>query len=579
MSGVESAGLALALFPLLVNQLDNYARGIEKFKLLRRYKNALADVALELGTQRMVFLNTLEQALDGVVDDDNQVQDLISEPGGEPWRDPLLQEKLKIKLGRNYDYFVDNMASLHAMLVKLAKRLDLDLTKRAHTATPSNKDIVLFLKVLSKAVYDDILQRIRDANEALKTLIEQSAQLEISREKRGPWSKFLPRLREARKNAEGLYRAILHGSYWSCQCRDLHSAHLHLHSNPLADKMKSNNQSNFWVTFSSEDTLEGDRISTWKWTDVEFEPCELEASQVLSVTQMEETTTSLGKLQISHSQRVRFEIPRAITEKKWKSQASNVSPIQNICSVLSHSEKQPLKQETLGFITHEPDSTRRYNLHSIKCHPQAVPLQTLQQALPNSSRRDRLYIAAGLACGVIQYHGNWLKAHWDSSDIHLTASNDNGDGGEIPPDSVYLSWPLKFQQADILVEDRDEHPCRSPLIRNRILFPLALALTELSLGKSIASLRSPQDEQQGNSEAEDSTRFYTAFRLLNKVYRESGSNYGDAVHSCLLWPGPGPGMKAPCFEDEKFEGKVFHTVVTPLLKDLAHFEDLGAVLA
>ncbi|KAL4899991.1 hypothetical protein BDW74DRAFT_162482 [Aspergillus multicolor] len=428
---------------------------------------------------------------------------------------------------------------------------------------------------MSKAVYDDLLQKIRDTNEALKTLIEQSAQLEISREKRSPWRKLLPRLREARRNAEGLYRAIVHGSYWSCQCRDSHSAHLHLESNPLADSVKSNKQSSFWITFSNSRTLGSEK---WTWTDVEFEPCELEANQVCSVMHVEETTASLKKLQISQSQRVRFNIPR-VTDK-GRNQTSNLPPIENICSMLSHSEKQPLKQGTLGFIVCEPGSTKRYNLHLIKCHSQAVPLQTLQQALPRSSRRDRLYIAAGLARGVVQYHGNWLKAHWDSSDIHLMANDD--DGGYLTSEIVYLSWSLKMQQAEISPGDRDEHPStgRSPLIRNQILFPLALALTELSIGKSIASLRQPRDEQ-GNNNDENSIRFNTACRLLQNVYRESGSNYGDAVHSCLFWPGAEPrsGINTLCFEDEKFEGKVFSTGVTPLLRDLAHFDDLGAALA
>ncbi|KAL4937770.1 hypothetical protein BDV06DRAFT_232360 [Aspergillus oleicola] len=544
MSGIETAGLALALFPLLVNQLDSYARGIEKFKVLRRYKNALADYALELGTQRMIFLNNLEQALDGVVDDDER-------------------KRLQIKLGRNHAYFVENMASLHAMLVNLAKKLDVDITRGAQSKTSSKKDIVLFLKVLSKAVYDDLLQKVRDVNEALKTLIEQSAQLETSREKRGPWRQLLLRLRGARRNVEGLYRAIVHGSYWRCQCRGLHSAHLHLQSNPIAEKAKSNSQSNCCITFSNAAGRDGG-THTWTWSEVEFEPCE--SSRTLPVADVEET---LEKVQISRSPRVWLGISETMGKGMVQHKSlSSAPPIEDICSVLSRSEKQSVNHETVGFITQAPESTIRYILHSIKCHSQAVPLQTLQQALPNSSRRDRLYIATGLACGVIQYHGNWLKAHWDSSDIHLTANSDSS--GDILPNSVYLSWPLRLQQqqADIVLPG-DEPP--SPLIRNPILFPLALTLIELSLGRSIASLRLPQDEQGHGHE--DSTRFHTAFRLLNKVYRESGSNYGDVVHSCLLWSGSG--MNVPCFEDEKFEGKVFSTVVAPLIRDLAHFEDLG----
>lgn len=48
VTGVEVAGLALALIPLLVNQLDNYARGFERIRALRRYRRELQSYATGL---------------------------------------------------------------------------------------------------------------------------------------------------------------------------------------------------------------------------------------------------------------------------------------------------------------------------------------------------------------------------------------------------------------------------------------------------------------------------------------------------------------------------------------------------
>ncbi|KAF7160160.1 hypothetical protein CNMCM5623_005675 [Aspergillus felis] len=96
-------------------------------------------------------------------------------------------------------------------------------------------------------------------------------------------------------------------------------------------------------------------------------------------------------------------------------------------------------------------------MHFIKCYPQPLQLQTLQQALQNSSRRHRLYIAAGLACGVIQYHGNWLEEYWDTSDIYLPADHDGGDVGtdDIPPsNNLYLPWSLNSQYGRSVAADR-----------------------------------------------------------------------------------------------------------------------------
>lgn len=32
------------------------------------------------------------------------------------------------------------------------------------------------------------------------------------------------------------------------------------------------------------------------------------------------------------------------------------------------------------------------------------------------------------------------------------------------------------------------------------------------------------------------SKFNTASRLLNQVVQESGTNYGDAIYQCLVWP-------------------------------------------
>jgi hypothetical protein len=132
--GVETVGLVLAVLPLLVNQLDNYTRGIQQIKLLRRYHRTLADYTLKLRTQHTIFLNNLEQALDGVVHDDDQIRDLINDPDGDPWKDPVLQQNLLRKLDRNYEYFLENMSSLHSMILHLAKKLDLDLANQMNVS-------------------------------------------------------------------------------------------------------------------------------------------------------------------------------------------------------------------------------------------------------------------------------------------------------------------------------------------------------------------------------------------------------------------------------------------------------------
>jgi hypothetical protein len=127
-------------------------------------------------------------------------------------------------------------------------------------------------------------------------------------------------------------------------------------------------------------------------------------------------------------------------------------------------------------------------------------------------------------------------------------------------DNLYLSWPLSTTTGKGKVDHDKVH--HSDAKTNRLL-PLGLALVELSLAKSVRTLLSPEDE------GEDVlvTRLETASRLVKMVYMESGTNYVEAVNSCLCWSGL-------CLEI-KFEERVFDTIISPLLKDLINFEGLA----
>lgn len=398
--------------------------------------------------------------------------------------------------------------------------------------------------------------------------MDQSGQLGASRQKRSSWRRLLPRYQETRKNAHELFRAIVNGPYWSCLCQGSHGAHLRLHTNPLDETTRDGTKGRTCrITFS--DTWNTATNLSRAWREVEFEAYEY-AQSLTSVANLAPPICQT-KRQKPRNKSVQFNVAdeqKKATTHAPNCQCSNVPPIVDFCSVLFGSETKhpPRKHDPVGFVTDEPSSNIRFNMSFMEYRPQPVQLETLHRVLPTRSRRQRLYIAARLACGVVRYHGNWLKEYWDSSDIRIPVENNNG-ADDISATNLYLSWLIKSQHAP---SGTAENRLQSPLVRNKVLFPLGIALTELSLGKSIASLRIPQDEQEN----EDSTRFATAFRVLNKVQQESGCDYMDTVHSCLCWSG----IEPPSLEDENFQGKVLKTVVAPLLVDLAHFEGKGRML-
>ncbi|KIW90526.1 uncharacterized protein Z519_09173 [Cladophialophora bantiana CBS 173.52] len=102
------------------------------------------------------------------------------------------------------------------------------------------------------------------------------------------------------------------------------------------------------------------------------------------------------------------------------------------------------------------------------------------------------------------------------------------------------------------------------MIRSNVLFPLGLALVELSLGQPLEVLYEPQDH--GAIEAVANLK--TALRVLDFVHDRSGSRYCDVVKMCLLWTGPDGDQ----LDDKSLQNAVFEKVVMPLLDDLDDFE-------
>jgi len=86
MSGVEAASFVLVAFPLLISALEDYRAGWEMiedwWKIKREYKKCQQNLKL----QRLVFEENLEQLLSTFVLDDEELNSLISDPGGDRWR-------------------------------------------------------------------------------------------------------------------------------------------------------------------------------------------------------------------------------------------------------------------------------------------------------------------------------------------------------------------------------------------------------------------------------------------------------------------------------------------------------------
>lgn len=122
---MEAIGLALSLCPLMINQLDNHVQGLQTLKTLRtrHYRKHLEKYAAILGGQHAILVNTIGRALGDVASRDS-IRNLLSSPDAMPWKDPLLEDALRGRLGSNYEVVAAMMGQASSILEELASRLD-----------------------------------------------------------------------------------------------------------------------------------------------------------------------------------------------------------------------------------------------------------------------------------------------------------------------------------------------------------------------------------------------------------------------------------------------------------------------
>ena len=236
-------------------------------------------------------------------------------------------------------------------------------------------------------------------------------------------------------------------------------------------------------------------------------------------------------------------------------------------------------KQRLGFLTDESVGQHRHDIYFVdeQIRPDMdaksleFVLKVSQQNLPgfSLSRRDRLYIAVTLASSVLQLDGtSWLKQKWRSGDILFLPSE-----GKRPMTSrmdyshPYVSWKVPAEDEDTKLIADKEQTLVTRQIRNEDLFALGITLIELSLKQNLSEMRIPEDIQS----TEAMTNFNTAIRLVDKVYNESGTRYGDVVQRCLTCPFNLRDLRDFGLDNDEFQEAVFDHILTPLRQDFEDF--------
>jgi hypothetical protein len=125
MSGLEITGVVLGLIPLVIAALDQYADGIRTIKRALKYKTELGNLVHELKAESIIYQDTCEWILDGMVSS-MELEMLVKDPGGPLWSNDKLDKQLKERLGRSYEVYKTTVIDMNDAVREFMAKLDLD---------------------------------------------------------------------------------------------------------------------------------------------------------------------------------------------------------------------------------------------------------------------------------------------------------------------------------------------------------------------------------------------------------------------------------------------------------------------
>jgi hypothetical protein len=589
MSGLEVAGVVLGALPLVISALEHYVAGVNTAKRFWRYKSELRSLILQIETERGIFLNTLEQLLEGVVRIEN-MDEFLSDPGGGPWRDPSVEFKLRERLRGVYKVYLDNVNGMAQSMGKIMAKLALDAEGKVRWSVrsllgvqlmppqPQFADPNLFkqeykrLKFsLSRSEYTEQLNELKNCNKALGRLTTQSRDLERSR--LGAKGRTCPNFNALQSYARALFSTLRSGL--TCNCED-HAVKLRLESRDRnaqnEDELLESTQSR--VIFMQSSSTSASDIA-WKETKIQWIA---EKPQSVPVP-LPRTGTSKT---MRAARQVRFDQPQApaningrtvtcTAPRTMLATTSTTLQIQNLCQTMAKFH-QSQADDCAGYLV--DNLQRKYGIYP--CRLPVCPdnqtkwsAYTLRQVITQQAgfgrpltQRDTYKVAVELALSVLQFYQTpWLSDNWSGSDVYFVHRTGT------PLASVY-HHPFVYRKLSHAADPGivSQSPARR-VIRNETLFTLGILLIELLYRKPMQELQEPQDR---DCEGTPGVIWCTAERLIEneEIADRGGEPYADAVRRCIRCDF---NSRNTSLCDQNFQRAVYDGVVAPLEATLQHF--------
>lgn len=149
-TGIDAAGLALAIFPVVISTVDWYSGRISG----RDFKH----LSESLKTNEKIFLNSIELLLRCIAPP-REVKDFLDNLKGPQWKSESLEKKVKEHLGDEAESILDKMKDIYRTINKLGDKLPVR-DSRVSVKFASNDTLKYRLAIKLPAILRSIVSRL-----------------------------------------------------------------------------------------------------------------------------------------------------------------------------------------------------------------------------------------------------------------------------------------------------------------------------------------------------------------------------------------------------------------------------------
>ncbi|CAD6592418.1 MAG: hypothetical protein ASARMPREDX12_006076 [Alectoria sarmentosa] len=576
VTGIETAGLVLAILPLLIEALSVYKKGLEKTGMIlgfkqKRYKLKVERLRLRLKGQSASLHLNLAKLIGRAAPN----EDFMRLP--EDYNDVLwtgnIAERIKAYLqpGGGFEAFQVTLSLYESYLEEIAEKLvgvlrppkadkkDLKALLEANKPDQGHYRFSQRLAfIMNEASIDELLGELSDSTLSLRDFVDDNEDLhQILISNKEPQQAKLTRaansLHKVRKHADALFRAIACG--WSQQCHERHGAMLCLEHRCQekyhalqAASAGGKTAVSFTILFSWQNQASQGIVS---WHETSILTLDEDSPHVLRHAGSAKTS---AKKSVTWSTSPDINI--IITSTEIPPPGGSV-PIEvtSICKTLAEVKPPVLhlsSDNRLFWDTELPNNILRPARSGKRTMSLEVFLEDRRQMDPE----DRIKLATNLASSLLQYNLTpWLRRCWTKTAVHFFVQTRTLSGIDVEHPSIMRHF------SDQAGEALNELPENDPELA---LMELGILLLEIWTMSTFESWLKTAGHPMDCSQLQDRyIRLRYSIEWFQSLKGKLLPNYQKVVGICLR-----PSvfdLFHTSWEDADFRMAVYREVVEPLL--------------